>query len=277
MAKNHFKIAEFIRMIGKCSWWRRPRTTLLRGGALSAPLAVACVAAVITARFLEFTPVIGPLDPRERAQVKATAHGVTVTTSPTASLAPPTSVRDAIPSTTSLSSTTTVTVRAASTPVDAITSTTAPSGTPTTTTEQSPSTTIISRGPTSTTGAPTTTTPTSTTGAPPTTTTIPVASNNAPLVVVDLATARRGTSISIDVLTNDFDIDGDLDPLSVSVIDGPTGLWPDAGSVSVQTRNGRHEIDYRAPLIIGVYTFTYQACDAARACRSAMVVVTVIL
>ena len=77
------------------------------------------------------------------------------------------------------------------------------------------------------------------------------------------------------MLANDFDLDGDLDPLSVSVVAGPSGPGADPESLSVKTRNGRNEIDYRAPLTLGDFTFTYQVCDASGLCRSADVIVTV--
>jgi hypothetical protein len=97
------------------------------------------------------------------------------------------------------------------------------------------------------------------------------------VVLIDLATAKRGTTIHIDVLVNDYDIDGDLDPLSVSVIDGPTGPAADPGSLSVKMRNGRNEIDYRAPFVVGDFSFIYQVCDTSAECGSASVHVIVIL
>jgi len=94
-------------------------------------------------------------------------------------------------------------------------------------------------------------------------------------VVYDQASAKRGTTIHIDVLANDYDIDGDLDPLTVSIIEGPTGPADDPGSLSLKTRNGSNEIDFRAPLVIGDYTFTYQVCDASLSCGTAAVRVSV--
>ena len=81
--------------------------------------------------------------------------------------------------------------------------------------------------------------------------------------------------IHLDVLANDYDVDGNLDPLSVSVIDGPTGPAADPGSAFVRTRNGRDEIDYRAPLVTGEFNFTYQLCDTSVVCSTANVRVTV--
>jgi hypothetical protein len=97
------------------------------------------------------------------------------------------------------------------------------------------------------------------------------------VAVDDHVSARRGTTIHLDVLANDHDIDGNLDPLSVSVIDGPTSGAADPGSAFVRTRNGRDEIDYRVPLVTGEFNFTYQVCDMSVLCSTAHVRVTVTL
>jgi cysteine-rich repeat protein len=46
--------------------------------------------------------------------------------------------------------------------------------------------------------------------------------NIVPLAIDDTAVAPRGLSTSIDILANDFDSDGTLDPAGVSVLSGPT-------------------------------------------------------
>jgi hypothetical protein len=104
---------------------------------------------------------------------------------------------------------------------------------------------------------------------------LPASGNHSPSAVDDLITAKQGTTIHIDVLANDFDIDGDLDPLSVSVQTGPTGPAADPGTLTVKTRNGRNEIDYRMPTTAGDFSFIYRVCDTAALCRSATVRVTV--
>jgi hypothetical protein len=93
----------------------------------------------------------------------------------------------------------------------------------------------------------------------------------------DTATAKRGTTIHLDVLSNDFDSDGDLDVLSVSLVNATADhTTPSENSgPSVKTRNGRNEIDYRAPLVTGEFSFTYQVCDLAGTCRTADVHITV--
>jgi len=61
--------------------------------------------------------------------------------------------------------------------------------------------------------------------------------NIVPLAIDDTAAAPRGLSTSIDVLANDFDSDGTLDPTSVSVLSGPTfgtiaSIDPGTGAVN---------------------------------------------
>jgi len=228
-------------------WVKQPPFSWLwRGLALSAPPVVGCGVAVLTAQVLQFTPSFGPLElrgfPGGVAAQGANGSAITLHVSPGAI---PT-----IPTMTSLLS-------------DAPPS----SGVVT-----SLATDAVDEGPTDsipTSGAPVPTTMGSTS------TTVPTAINHAPAVVSDQLTGKRGTTMHIDVLANDFDIDGDLDPLSVSVIDGPTGPAADPGSLTVKIRNGRNEIDYRTPSATGDFTFVYRVCDASGVCGTANVVVTI--
>jgi hypothetical protein len=227
-------------------WVRQPPFTWLwRGLAFSAPPVVACGVAVMTAQVLQFTPTFGPLE------VRGGPAGVAVPganrTTVTLDLSP-----GSIPTMTSL-------VSDASPTSGAVTSAATDAG---------------DEGAGSTGSIPTTGASTSTTVGP-TSTTLPAAINHAPAVVPDQVTGKRGTTIHIDVLENDFDIDGDLDPLSVSVIDGPTGPAADPGSLTVKIRNGRNEIDYRTPSVTGDFSFVYRACDMSGACGTANVVVTI--
>jgi hypothetical protein len=69
---------------------------------------------------------------------------------------------------------------------------------------------------------------------------------NHPLVAVDdTALARRGTTIHIDVLSNDFDSHAvNIDPLSVPLVGDATrntGL-SEYGESSVKRRNERNEV-----------------------------------
>ena len=197
----------------------------------------------MTAQVLHFTPTFGPLE------VRGGPAGVAVAGANRTSVTLPVST-GAIPTVTSL-------VSDAPSTYEAVTSTETDTG-----------------GEGSTGSIPTTGASTSTTLGP-TSTTLPEATNHAPAVVSDQVTGKRGTTIHIDVLENDFDIDGDLDPLSVSVIDGPTGPAADPGSLTVKIRNGSNEIDYRAPSATGDFSFVYRACDASGACGTAIVLVTV--
>ena len=98
--------------------------------------------------------------------------------------------------------------------------------------------------------------------APPITPAPPVAEDN------DVSTVE-GEPIVIDVLGNDTDLDGDLDPTSVSIIDGPQH-----GTVEVDPDTG--EISYTPdPDYTGTDTFTYQICDLDGNCDTATVTVTV--
>lgn len=244
-------------------------TSTALSGATSTAATVAATALVVTG--LSFTPVMDAQDPVEVASALVAATDDTAT-SPAKREAPaPTTLLGDDPPTTVASAPNT---NAGGTPV---TTRAAVTGEETSTTS-APTTSAP------TTGAPTTSTPTtgsasttiaSSTTVGPTTSAAPPPSIYAPVAVDDQTTARQGTTIHIDVLANDFDIDGDLDPLSVSVIAGPTGPAADPGSLSIKTRNGRNEIDYRAPSALGDFTFTYQVCDASGLCRSADVLVTV--
>lgn len=79
------------------------------------------------------------------------------------------------------------------------------------------------------------------------------------------------------MVENDFDVDGDLDPFAVSVMTTPTGPAPEAGVLTVKRRSSRAEIDYRLPMAIGEFTFSYQICDTTGLCSTAQVRVTVTL
>jgi hypothetical protein len=228
-------------------WVRQPPFSWLgRGLALSAPPVVGCGVAVLTAQLLQFTPSFGPLElrgfPGGLTASGGSSSAITLHVSPGAILTSPTMtslVSDTPPSSAAVTSAPTSAVGEESTgsiPTSGI----------------SVSTTVGS-----------------------TSTTLPAAINRAPAVVSDQVTGKRGTTIHIDVLANDFDIDGDLDPLSVSVIDGPTGPGEDPGSLTVKIRNGRNEIDYRAPSATGDFTFVYRACDASGVCGTASVLVTI--
>jgi len=240
-------------------------SSVAHGAAWSAPLVVGCAAAVVTAQLTNSAHDINSLGSRDGPAVSAAprtdqGNSTTITTTTTTVNSSPGAIPP--PSSSSLSD--------AGPSVGAVRTTTAHP-----TRQPNPSGSIpTGQPPTSTTTTTSTTTPTSTTVAS-TSSTLPAAPNQPPVAVDDQASARRGTTIHLDVLANDYDVDGNLDPLSVSVIDGPTGAAADAGSAFVKTRNGRDEIDYRAPLVTGEFNFTYQLCDTSVVCNTANVRVTV--
>jgi hypothetical protein len=66
--------------------------------------------------------------------------------------------------------------------------------------------------------------------------------NDAPVAVDDLATTNEDTPVAIDVLSNDTDVDGTLDPTTVSIVSGPShGLArmdPASGAVAYSPSTG---------------------------------------
>jgi FtsP/CotA-like multicopper oxidase with cupredoxin domain len=97
-------------------------------------------------------------------------------------------------------------------------------------------------------------------GAPVTVTVdVQSASNTPPVAVDDSAQARRNTPITIPVLVNDIDPDGNIDPASVSITSGPNM----GGQVVV---NGDGSVTY-APVtnFRGTDTFAYRVSDTAGA------------
>ncbi len=90
-----------------------------------------------------------------------------------------------------------------------------------------------------------------------------------PTVVDDSALTAEDSAAAIDVLANDSDADGDLDPASVTVT-----VLPSAGSVAVNSTTG--VITYYPPADwSGSDSFTYQVCDSTGECGTATVSVVV--
>ena len=79
--------------------------------------------------------------------------------------------------------------------------------------------------------------------------------NDAPVAVDDVATTNEDTQVDIDVLANDSDVDGNLDPATVTVTSGPangaTAVNPATGIITY-TKSG----DFN-----GSDGFTYEVCD----------------
>jgi gliding motility-associated-like protein len=95
--------------------------------------------------------------------------------------------------------------------------------------------------------------------------------NDPPVAVDDNASTQEDTPVDIDVTVNDFDIDGPLDPASVTVTNGPangtTTVDPETGIITYTPNQD----------FIGIDTFTYAVCDTGSPvlCDTAIVVITV--
>jgi len=90
--------------------------------------------------------------------------------------------------------------------------------------------------------------------------------NDAPVANDDEASVLEDSSVTIPVLGNDYDVDGD--PLSVSIVSGPAN-----GRATV---NPDGTITYTPnPDFCGTDSFTYKACDPSGACDTATVTITV--
>ena len=187
-------------------------------------------------------PVDSAVEPDDTTTTTIPGGGSATTT------APPGPTTTTSPGTTTTNPTTTTS--------DTTSTTTVP---PTTTTV--PPTTTTTIPPTTTTTAPTTTT---TTTIPPTTTTTTLP-NSAPVAVADSGATTEGNGLSIGVLANDSDPDGD----SLSLT-GTTN--PSSGSV---TQSGSSVTYTPDPGFSGTDSFTYTVCDPLGACDSATVSITV--
>ena len=97
---------------------------------------------------------------------------------------------------------------------------------------------------------------------------------DAPDALDDIAVTDEDVPVTISVLTNDSDPEGNLDPASVTVGDGTNGLLePANGSVVV---NADGSVTYTPdPDFFGTDTFEYEVCDTLGNCTTATVTVTV--
>lgn len=98
--------------------------------------------------------------------------------------------------------------------------------------------------------------------------------NDSPVANNDTASTGSSTPVVIDVISNDTDIDGNINPATVSVTDGPVN----GGSVTVDPVTGT--ITYTpGPNTCGSDHFTYRVCDDGTPlpalCDTAVVTVTV--
>jgi hypothetical protein len=90
---------------------------------------------------------------------------------------------------------------------------------------------------------------------------------NPPAAIDDFVISRVGVTKSLDVLANDTDPDGNLDPATLRITVGPT-----KGSASVDPTNRR--ITYTSILKAErTDTITYEVCDSGRLCDTAVVTI----
>jgi hypothetical protein len=91
--------------------------------------------------------------------------------------------------------------------------------------------------------------------------------NDNPEAVADTATTESGEAVTIDVLANDGDVDGELDPATLSIKEEPG----DGTAVVVEGK-----VTYTSDAgFEGTDTFVYKICDTGDKCDSATVTVTV--
>jgi predicted secreted Zn-dependent protease len=96
--------------------------------------------------------------------------------------------------------------------------------------------------------------------------------NDPPVAVDDSETTPQDTPVDIDVTGNDFDIDGVIDPTTVSEVTPPSN-----GSITVDPNTG--VITYTPDTdFVGTDEFTYSVCDNGSPvlCDEAVVTITVI-
>ncbi|MFV9691260.1 MAG: Ig-like domain-containing protein [Desulfobacteria bacterium] len=102
------------------------------------------------------------------------------------------------------------------------------------------------------------------------TVTVAVATGNDPPVAVDdYASTDEDTAVDINATTNDSDVDGNLDPSTAEVVNGPSN-----GQV---VNNGDGTFTYTPDEnFFGTDSFEYQVCDTDGLCDTAMVTINVI-
>jgi hypothetical protein len=94
--------------------------------------------------------------------------------------------------------------------------------------------------------------------------------NDPPLAADDQATTIEGVPVPINVVDNDTDVDGNLDPSTVCVI-----LAPNHGSVAIEPSSGT--VTYTSALgFVGMDSFTYQVSDTGGLSATAVVTVEVL-
>ncbi len=94
--------------------------------------------------------------------------------------------------------------------------------------------------------------------------------NAPPVAIGDTVATLQNTPVTVDVLANDSDADGNIDPSTVRVVSGPShgsisSIDPATGKITYAPTSG----------YIGADTFRYEVCDTVDQCAQADVSVTV--
>ncbi|WP_143751880.1 Ig-like domain-containing protein, partial [Maribacter sp. 4U21] len=94
--------------------------------------------------------------------------------------------------------------------------------------------------------------------------------NDSPVITDDTATLTEDTAggVDINVLGNDTDVDGTIDPSSLSIVGAPSN-----GTVTINPDGTLNYVPN--PNFNGTDTFTYEVCDDTGDCQTATVTVTV--
>ncbi|MGH8978343.1 MAG: Ig-like domain-containing protein, partial [Acidimicrobiia bacterium] len=114
----------------------------------------------------------------------------------------------------------------------------------------------------STTTTTTSTTTTSTTQPPAH---APVAINDAPAPIL------LNSHVVIDVLANDSDVDGNIDPATLRIVSRSAG----AAAQQITVIGGRIDIVAKT-LVVGPMSFVYEICDSTSLCATAKVTITIV-
>lgn len=95
--------------------------------------------------------------------------------------------------------------------------------------------------------------------------------NDAPIGIANTAVGPRNTALTINVLGNDTDVDGDVLTILAGSVTAPVGP---AGSVSAASSNANGTLAFTANTA-GIYRFNYQATDGLTSTPATQVTVTV--
>jgi HD-GYP domain-containing protein (c-di-GMP phosphodiesterase class II) len=126
-------------------------------------------------------------------------------------------------------------------------------------------------------GSSTTTTTTTTTTTVPKPTTTTTAPKHPPVAVDDTTSVLLGTWLNINVLGNDTDLDGNLNPGSLKVVARSDALTRTNGTNRAVIRVVNGVFSFRLQVLVGgPKWFDYRVCDTSGLCDTARVTVTLL-